>query len=96
MSESFWIDFYFFYYLYQYNEPNFHTVPTTVFVWFVLPEFKWLWLVAGNRCFQCDGVREVGVLDEDGSLTIWSGVGDYIKCRERGWISKGVGALRGD
>ena len=37
-----------------------------MFVWFVSSKFRWLWLVAGNRYFQCVDVSEVGVLDHDG------------------------------
>ena len=34
-------------------------------------EFKWLWLVAGNRYLQCDGgLGEVDVLNEVGGLTV--------------------------
>ena len=42
-----------------------------------LSEFKWLWLFAGSRCLQCDGLREVGVLDEVCILNIagWGGGG---------------------
>ena len=32
--------------------------------------FKWLCLVAGNRYLQCDGLGEVGILDEVGGLTV--------------------------
>ena len=38
--------------------------------WFVSSECKWLWLVAGNRYLQCDGLGEVGILDEVGELTV--------------------------
>ena len=38
--------------------------------WFVSSEFKWLCLVAGNRYLQCDGLGEVGILDEVGGLTV--------------------------
>ena len=40
--------------MYQYNEPNIPTLLTTIFVWFVSSEFKWLWLVAENRCLLCE------------------------------------------
>ena len=30
----------------------------------------------GNRYLQCDGVREVGVLDEYGGLTVKGGAGE--------------------
>ena len=49
---------------------------TTTFVWFVSSEFTWLWLAAGNKYFQCDRVREVVVLYEDGGLTVEGGVGE--------------------
>ena len=42
---------------------------------FVLSGFKWLRLVAGNRYLQCDGLAEVGALDEVGRLTIGRNVG---------------------
>ena len=35
-------------------------------LWLVSSEFKWLWLVAGNRYLQCDGLGEVGGLTVDG------------------------------
>ena len=41
---------------------------TTIFVWFVPSEIKWL--VAGKRYLQCDGVEEVLVLDENCGLTV--------------------------
>ena len=50
----------------------------TIFVCFVSSELKWLWLVAENRCFQCDGVWEVDILDEDGELTFRCGVGGEL------------------
>ena len=59
-----------FYYLYQFNVANISTILTTIFVWFVSSEFKWLWLVAGNEYLPRDGVGEVGVLEEDGGLNI--------------------------
>ena len=43
--------------MYQYNVPNIPTLLTTTFVCFVSSEFKWLWLVAGNRYHQCDGIQ---------------------------------------
>ena len=55
--------------LYQYNVPHIPTLLTTIFVWFVLSDFKWLWLVAGNRC-RYDDEGEDSVLDEDGGLTV--------------------------
>ena len=48
-----------------------------MFVWFVSSEFKWLWLVPGNKYLQCDGVGEV-VLDEDGILTVGGGVDETV------------------
>ena len=36
---------------------------------------KWLWLVAGNRYLQCNGIKKVVVFDEVGGLTICWGVG---------------------
>ena len=52
--------------------------------WFVSSEFKWLWLVAGNRYLQCDELGEVSVLDEVGRLNVtgWCW-GDCIKCLKR-------------
>lgn len=44
--------------------------------WYVLSEFKCLWLVAGNRCLQCDGLGEVGMLNEVGGLTVEGRGGD--------------------
>ena len=41
----------------------------------VLSGVKWLRLVAGNRYLQCDGLAEVGALDEVGGLTIGRNVG---------------------
>ena len=43
---------------------------------------KWLWLVAGNRYLQCNGIKKVVVFDEVGGLTIcWGwGRGSCIKC----------------
>ena len=50
---------------------------STISVWFVPSEIKWL--VAGKRYFLCDGVGEVGVLDENGGLTVEErGVGNCI------------------
>ena len=56
--------------MHQYSLSNIPTVLTTIFVWFLSSDFKCLWLVAGNRYLQCDGVGEFGVLDEDGGLTV--------------------------
>ena len=39
--------------------------------WFV--SSKWLWLVAGERYFQCDCLGEASLLDEVGELTVWWG-----------------------
>ena len=50
-----------------------------IMLWFVSSEFKWLWLVAGNRYLQCDGLQGVGVLDEVGELTIRGRVGGLYK-----------------
>ena len=58
-------------YLKQYSVPNVSTLVTTIFAWFVLSEFKWLWFVARNRYLQCNGVGEVGVLDEHVSGAWW-------------------------
>ena len=63
--------------MYQYNIPNIPILLTTMFVWFVSSEFKWLWLVPGNKYLQCDGVGEV-VLDEDGILTVGGGVDEIV------------------
>ena len=54
--------------MHQYNVPIIPTLLTTIFTWFVLSEFKWLWLVAGNKYIQCDGLGEADVLDEDAGL----------------------------
>ena len=50
-----------------------------IMLWFVSSEFKWLWLVAGNRYLQCDGLQGVSVLDEVGGLTIRGRVGGLYK-----------------
>ena len=53
---------------------------------------RWLWLVAGNRYLQYDAVREVGVLDEDGWLTVGGGVqGAVQNIFKRSGIEKEVG-----
>ena len=57
-----------YYYLYQCNVPNISTLITTILVSFVSSELRWLWLVTRNRYLQCDGVKEIGVLDEDDRL----------------------------
>ena len=36
----------------------------------VSSEFRCLWLIAGNRYLQCDGLRDVDTLDENGGLTV--------------------------
>ena len=54
----------------KFNVPYISILLTTRFVWFVSSEFKWLWLAAESRCLQCDGVVEVGMVDEEGGLTI--------------------------
>ena len=39
--------------------------------WFASPEFKQLWLVAGNRYIQLSyGLEDVAELDEVGGLTV--------------------------
>ena len=50
---------------------------------FVSSEFKWLWLVTGNRYLQCDGVGEVDVLDEVAGCFDCQGYGgeNCVKCR---------------
>lgn len=50
---------------------------STISVWFVPSEIKWL--VAGKRYPLCDGVGEFCVLDQNGGLTVeeW-GVGNCI------------------
>ena len=50
---------------------------STISVWFIPSEIKWL--VAGKRYLLCDGVGEVCVLDENDGLTVeeW-GVGNCI------------------
>ena len=35
-----------------------------------------MWLVAGNRCLQCDGLGEAGMLNEVGGLTVDGRGGD--------------------
>ena len=72
----------------QYNVANFPPLATALFVWFVSSEFKRLWLVSGNRHIQCDG-SQVGVLGEDGGLSIWGwGGGNCIKCLKKEWNGK--------
>ena len=44
-----------------------------------------MWLFAGNRCLQCDGLREVGVLDEVGILNI-AGWGEGVMKKRGGEI----------
>ena len=67
--------------------PYIPTVLTTIFVWFVSSEFICFWLFAGNRYPQCEGVRDVGVLDEDGELTV-GGRGKLYKMCEKGGEAK--------
>ena len=56
---------------------------------FVSSEFKWLWLIAGNRYRQCDCVMKVGVFDEYGGLSFGRrGWGNCIQCVKRGWNGK--------
>ena len=45
------------------------------------------WLFAGNRYPQCEGVRDVGVLDEDGELTV-GGRGKLYKMCGKGGEAK--------
>ena len=48
----------------------------------------------GNRYLQCDGVREVGVLDEYGGLTVKGGAGNcdgYKKNEDTKILKGGVG-----
>ena len=61
-------------------------------VWFVWSQSKWLWLVAGNRYLQCDGLGKVFVLDKVGELAVraWGG-GNCIECLKRGWNEKRLG-----
>ena len=44
-----------------------------------------MWLIVGNGYLQCDGEREVDVLDEDGGLAArrWGG-GNFVKCLKKG------------
>ena len=97
-------------YLYWYNVFNIPTLLTTILHWFPSSEFKCFWLVAGNKYLQCDGVREVGVLGEDGGLTIrvlWGACIQYLKracngkssgkqkfLKSGSMLGKGMGALK--
>ena len=54
----------------QYNVPNILTLLTPIIVYFASSEYRWFWLVAGNRYIQFDGVRKAYILDEDGGLTM--------------------------
>ena len=72
--------------------PNIPTLLATTFVLFVSSEFRWLRLVARNRYPQCDGVIEVGKLDEGGWLTVGvgDGLGDCTNYLKREWDEKKV------
>ena len=54
----------------------------------ITQEFKWLWLVAGNRYLPYDGLGEVAMLGV-GRLTVrgW-GWENCVKCLKRGWNEK--------
>ena len=39
-------------------------------------ELKWLWFDVGNRYFQCNGLKEICVLDKVVGLTVEDGAGD--------------------
>ena len=59
-------------YLYQYNVPNISILLNTTFFGLIdqnLNDRGWL------QEKECDGVKDVGVLDEDGELTIGGEVG---------------------
>ena len=59
-------------YLYQYNVPNISILLNTTFFGLIdqnLNDRGWL------QENECDGVKDVGVLDEDGELTIGGEVG---------------------
>ena len=54
--------------------------------------YNWLCLVTENRYLQCDGEREVGVLDGNGGLTVGElGGWNCIKCLKGGGMAKRVG-----
>ena len=55
---------------------NIPTLLATTFVLFVSSEFRWLRLVARNRYPQCDGVIEVGKMNEGDCMTV--GVGGWL------------------
>ena len=78
-------------YLYQYNVPNISILQSTAKFWFDWLKCKWLWLIAGKRYLECDGVEDVGVLDEDGGLTVRGevgGRGQKNEVRRRQWVVK--------
>ena len=77
--------------MHQYNVSNIPTLLDTLFVWFVPSKFTWLWLVVGNRYLQCDGVWEVGVLNQESGLTAgrWCG-GIILNVLKGGGMWKGV------
>ena len=59
-------------YLYQYNVPNISILLNTIFFGLIdqnINDRGWL------QEKECDGVKDVGVLDEDGELTIGGEVG---------------------
>ena len=47
-----------------------------------------MWLVAGNRCLQCDDVGKVNVLDEDDGMNFGGGMRGCMKYLKRGWNGK--------
>ena len=67
--------------MYQYNVPTIPTLLTTIFVWYVSSEFKWLQWVAGNRYIQYDQLGELG--GWDGRLIVGGGRVSH-RCREHG------------
>ena len=56
--------------IFQSNIPDIPTLLSNICFQFVSSEFRWLWLVAGNRYLQHDRVMEVYVLDDDGGLMV--------------------------
>ena len=48
-------------------------------IWFVWSQFKWLWLVAGNRYLQCDGLGKVFVLNKVGNWLSGPGVAGTVQ-----------------
>ena len=73
-------------YLYQYNVPNISILLNTTFFGLIdqnLNDRGWL------QEKECDGVKDVGVLDEDGELTIGVRWGEEkSEVRKKQWVGK--------